>query len=279
MAGVTSGAPSEDDQLLQRQRHYYGRAKVGLANLVFEGENVPGGRIFEQKNVTRLLHIFETEGCCRLNEPEHYITVLVNPLVLEHSLQRSNLEAATLLNPAQHPQRLNLNGDESLIVLDGKHRADAGRKFLAPFDQWWVVELYSTELPSSCILELRTKDLNARGYTDGDIFRHLRYSEFSRDSRQAKKWEAKLSQSKLNDIKVLRRKHASPIRDLDGIGFGGLDDVSNTRERFRSLSEAFDGLIDFTGLWGALQLGTFHRILTLNCDEVCLKETFIMVQC
>jgi len=39
-----------------------------------------------------------------------------------------------------------------------------------------------------------------------------------------------------------------------------------------ALSEAFDKLLSYIGLWSALQLGTFHRLLTLRCPEVSRSE-------
>ena len=32
--------------------------------------------------------------------------------------------------------------------------------------------------------------------------------------------------------------------------------------------KSLNNLIPFIGLWAALQIGTFHRILTLRCPEV-----------
>jgi len=60
---------------------------------------------------------------------------------------------------------------------------------------------------------------------------------------------ARLSESKRRDINQLQR-----MRD-------------KSAEMFK-LNEAFDKLLPYIGLWSALQIGTFHRLLTLRCPEV-----------
>ena len=55
------------------------------------------------------------------------------------------------------------------------------------------------------------------------------------------------------------------------------------RKEMRGLAHAFDRLLPFTGMWPALQIGSFHRILNLKCPEVsrcierdlCPSDTFI----
>ena len=60
--------------------------------------------------------------------------------------------------------------------------------------------------------------------------------------------------------------------------------VTNQNQRHRSPGEkggkgsstrhlqcAFDHLLPFTGFWPALQIGTFHRLLSLRCPEASLS--------
>ena len=63
---------------------------------------------------------------------------------------------------------------------------------------------------------------------------------------------ARLSKSKQTDLLKLERMVAKEVP----IG---------PMTKFR---ESLDNLIPFIGLWAALQIGTFHRILTLRCPEV-----------
>ena len=40
------------------------------------------------------------------------------------------------------------------------------------------------------------------------------------------------------------------------------------KEPFIAFREALDDLFDYAGLWQDFKLGTFHRLLTLHCQEV-----------
>lgn len=60
---------------------------------------------------------------------------------------------------------------------------------------------------------------------------------------------ARLSESKRRDVIQLQKMALQSIE-------------------MSSLCEAFDRLLPYIGLWSALQLGTFHRLLTLRCPEV-----------
>lgn len=41
-----------------------------------------------------------------------------------------------------------------------------------------------------------------------------------------------------------------------------------TRHDLQPLTYALDELLPYIGLWPALQIGTFHRIINLKCPEV-----------
>jgi hypothetical protein len=81
--------------------------------------------------------------------------------------------------------------------------------------------------------------------SDGIIFRKIRQYEIARNRPQTLKWRSRLSQSKRRDLKQLR-----------------------TQKNLIPLQEAFDALLDFPGLWRALEIGTFHRILPMKCPVV-----------
>ncbi|TKA80621.1 hypothetical protein B0A49_04907 [Cryomyces minteri] len=234
--------PDRDEfHFTQKQAHYRGRAKVKLLHLAFEGEHVPGSRWVDEKNVQRLVQVFETEGCYRL-EPEHFVPALVRQADLDHALAASGLTQAELLDCGTIPPTLSLPSQCSLLCLHGRHRVEAAHRHLGAFEKWWVVDLYIDDLPHDTITVLRTEYSNARAFCDGDVFRNLRFHQQRGDLAQAGKWLARLSSSKQRDVRKLLTK----------------------KDRLR---KAFDDLLPFIGLWAPLQLGTFHRILTLNCDE------------
>ena len=227
---------------LERQSHYRGRAKIFIEHLQFEEENVTGGRIVDATNIERLVKVYKDDpsGCDRLDH-DHSIPALVDDETLNRWLERSDVSHADLLDFRRIPPLLRT--DQPLLALHGKHRVEAARLFLDPFDRWWTVDLYSSALSNHNVLDLRTEYSNGRGYRDGDIFRHWRHYLRIGDAAQAGRWWSRLSRSKQKDLKTLLAKH-------------------------ENLLEALDRLLPFTGLWGSLQLGTFHRLLTLSCEEV-----------
>lgn len=94
---------------------------------------------------------------------------------------------------------------------------------------------------------------NSRNFSDGDIFRNLRYHQMNNNKQEAGKWMARLSESKRRDVIQLQK-------------------MALQSTAMSALSDAFDRLLPYIGLWSALQLGTFHRLLTLRCPEVSRLE-------
>lgn len=227
---------------LNKQSCYRGRAKLRLGNIRFEAPHLPGSRCLDEKNVHRLINIFDAEGCHRL-DVEHSIPVLLDANVLTHALQSSNLEQRDLLDARHVPPELILSDDQCVVALHGQHRIEAARQYFHDHDRWWVADLYTSDLNEEVRLALRSDHPNARDFSDGDIFRHLRYFEHKGDIAQLSRWQARLSASKLRDVKTLS-------------------------SRYPAVMDGFDKLLPFVGLWAPLQLGTFHRILSLNCEEV-----------
>lgn len=61
---------------------------------------------------------------------------------------------------------------------------------------------------------------------------------------KAGKWQVRLSESKLKDVRQLLEKH-------------------------EALRDTFDRLLLYVGLWTCVELGALHRILPQGCPEVC----------
>jgi len=91
---------------------------------------------------------------------------------------------------------------------------------------------------------LREEYSNAANFSDGEIFRHIRLYNRDGDILQERKWWARLTKDKSRDLK----------RILD----------------VQILREAFDRLLEVTGLWPAFHIGTMRRYLLLRCHEVRL---------
>jgi hypothetical protein len=248
-----------DIEFQRRQRYYRGRAQIRFEHLDYEDENVPGGTSADPKRVERLIDKFKHEGCLRL-EQENWVPALVDEQALLECLEGFAIPQAHILDFRKMPPKLELPDGAKVVLLHGKHRVEAAKHVLEPRDHWWVIELYSngmcawhrevtviadmrSAIPEEEILHLRTEFTSARSFSDGDLYRHLRHYQRLDDTIQTGKWQARLSPSKRRDVKILLSKH-------------------------NDLAVALDRLLPFTGLWGSVQLGTLHRILSLNCDEV-----------
>jgi hypothetical protein len=235
--------PDADRNYTERQSHYRGRAKLSIDKLQFSSEHEHVAGAVDPKNIERLVKIFASEGCLR-HEPEHHVPILISETTLQTSLQFSELTQAQLLDIRQSPRELRLTGSNTVLALHGRHRIDAAKRFLDPIDRWWVVDIYGDGLSHSAVSELRTEYSNSSGFGDGDIFRHLRYCQLAGDIAQAGKWEARLSNSKLEHVRKLVSKHPK-------------------------LRVSLDKLLDFTGLWGRRKwLGMLRSIFALKCDVV-----------
>ena len=119
----------------EKSRTFCGSVKVPINKLQYE--TIPKNpRQFDDKNVARLLKVFEEEGCVRL-EPEHYVPVLISRNALPQGFRAGNISDVILQEPQfftpEHP----------LTYLHGRHRLEAAKKYLAANDKWWVVNLYA----------------------------------------------------------------------------------------------------------------------------------------
>lgn len=101
------------------------------------------------------------------------------------------------------------------------------------------------DLPIDVRLAYAEADLNSCPFNDGHIFRQIRLHHNTQNTYYEKKWLARLSPGKQRDLKQLI-------------------------EWYPSVTTALDRLLPFLGLWQALQLGTFHRLLSIRCsEEIC----------
>jgi len=68
------------------------------------------------------------------------------------------------------------------------------------------------------------------------------------DLAREQSWLARLSESKRRDFLQLQR-------------------LAEKDDRMKEFRDVLDSLLPFVGLWSALKIGTFHRLLTLRCPE------------
>ena len=79
-------------------------------------------------------------------------------------------------------------------------------------------------------------------FTDGEVFRQIRFSSLLGDQAAEQRWRSRISPTKERDLRQLWKR--IPIMN------------------------AFDDLLPMRGFWKALKLGSLDNILTPRCDEV-----------
>lgn len=225
---------------------YRGSVKVPLHSLKHE-EPEHSPRQLDIKNVSRLINIFKLEGCHRL-EADNHVPAFVSKEAFARLLSLVGGKEAKL---RRWDELLILFEPSSpLTFLHGRHRIEAGRRFLRQSEQWWVVDLFAEELLSPATrIAIREADNTASHFSDGDVFRHLRHCQRLQDRGGKKKWLSRLSITKQRDVLQLERRAEKEVETAEFL-------------------DAWDDLIPYPGLWPALQLGTLHRLLSLRCPEV-----------
>ena len=250
----------ETQAYLQQRDAFCGSIKCPIRRLRYESITVDP-RQLDPKNIARLLGIFKLEGCRRL-DPQHHVPALVSKTVLNALLEQVPGGQSGLSPQDKSPVHVDPKHD--LKCLHGRHRLEAAKKYLHPDDKWWIVNLYNDgneasffatatlmttlDLDETQVNELREEYANAKNFYDGDIFRHLRRAHLSGNTFAKARWLSKLSPTKIRDIGLLEKR---AMKD----------------PQTQHLQSALDDLLPFTGLWPALQIGTFHRLLSLRCPE------------
>jgi hypothetical protein len=83
--------------------------------------------------------------------------------------------------------------------------------------------------------------------TDGEIYQKLRQYEAERDLISKLRWKSRLEGIRPKSLKTLYKHEA--------------------------LTNAFDALLDISGLWHGMKLSTIHKVFPLRCNEVCTIPT------
>ncbi|KAA8647895.1 uncharacterized protein ATNIH1004_006597 [Aspergillus tanneri] len=209
------GDSPQGQYMRERYEHFRGHAKVGLEHLEFETP-LYGSRVYDQKNVNRLVRVFELEQCLRL-EPAHHIVAIIDNETLQQAVTLSDVTEEQLRDASNLPW-LFLPEGYRLSCLYGKHRIAAAKKFLLPGDRWWSVTLYG-DLPEHVKQRLISEAPNAKEYEFGDIFRNLRHYQLAHNDGAIGVWKSRLSKRRSEDLERLSRRYISftALRRLDRV--------------------------------------------------------------
>ena len=128
---------SQREGLAKESQHaYLGTAKIRIAHIACEGGSTQGQNDLDEKNVARLLRIFDIEGC----RPEEWpIDAVVSPNALQAALNYSALSQSDLTTGGK---LLEFPNGADVTCIHGKHRLAAGEYHLPPPESWWTVKLY-----------------------------------------------------------------------------------------------------------------------------------------
>jgi hypothetical protein len=123
----------------ERTRKFKGSARVRLEFLHFPEDPV---RKLDKKNVKRLKSSYKDGGCHQCDRRNRVNAVLDEPnLHNAVQLSRTSLNALLSAGPSEWPQ-LTFPPNFRLTCLNGQHRIQAGKEYLAPDAKWWIVDLY-----------------------------------------------------------------------------------------------------------------------------------------
>ena len=135
---MVSQSEEEFRRFQDKQANYRGCARIDLKFLSLAETHGEASHL-DERNVARLVQVFELEGCLR-SEIEHRAPVLISELDLQTSLQRSGFAPQSLIDQSQ--PMLDFPQGTYLRCLHGKHRIMAASQHLMPGDKWWSVDLY-----------------------------------------------------------------------------------------------------------------------------------------
>ena len=236
-----------------RALHFKGTARIPFGALAFPNPL----RREDSKSTKGLQSDFKRNGCLN-HEVKYSISAIIEDFTLASELGRLGISAEEFRAPSRtNPPMLHLRPGLKLEGLDGQHRILAGMGALRlSSEQWWTVDLYGTGVCKPHVdwirpnissgLADKTKQRLREGYysdyTDGEIFRQIRFCSFQNDRIGMTRWRGRLSQSKSRDFASLQKR---PI-----------------------LMKALDSILAYRAIWKDFRFGSMDVFSTLSCDEV-----------
>ncbi|MCJ1349136.1 hypothetical protein MMC31_007372 [Peltigera leucophlebia] len=225
------------------QMGYQGTARIKLEHLQFPWEELKG---FDKKNANRLKLVFKTEGKCRREEPQNFISAVIDQDDLNRAMAESEVSAARLLDNREGlAPRLDFPAGFSLNCFDGQDRIRAARDFLPSGDRWWTVQLFTPDTSEDLKLFLSEQYSNEQKPHPGKIYRKVRRYQIQGNTDLELKWTSRLSNHQQICLKRLFLH--------------------------KEITAAFDALLDIPGLWGGFMLSSLNKVLAMRCDELIIK--------
>lgn len=211
------------------------------------------------KKAAELAYVF-THDKFEPSAPENQMIGIITSEVLHDILTSLQLSKEDFLQSSISGNYRFVYGDYSIWCVRGRLSALAA-KIAFGEEAWWTVKVFHfqrTGMISSfmkrCILIYTSghkldrfvktaseEFAHENAYSDGAIYRKIRYYSDRGEVSEAQKWLLRLSSPKQSNLFYLLKRKA--------------------------VLEAFDELLPFIGLWGGLQLGNIHKHLALHCDE------------
>ncbi|KAE9373849.1 hypothetical protein N431DRAFT_456576 [Stipitochalara longipes BDJ] len=228
----------EYDYYLALDKCRIGRVRVNISSLVINDLSRKDNRTKKKRaSKSRSRH-----------DPQSRISADIDPHDLDHVLQVSLLSKEDLQNSllpgAIHP-RINTS-NITIRCFNGRQRFKFAEKFYKEDDCWWEIELYCFD-PSHPLLSLflkrQSEQFNfSKVASDGEIYQKVKFYNLLHDEDSMDDWITELSENKQ---KLL-------LRLLDQ----------------KLLTDAFDTLIPFQGLWNDddFNIGNIHRQLAIHSN-------------
>lgn len=210
-----------------------------LDQVIFEDIDILGSRALNVSKIDRLVHRFDYEGC-RRGDPLTWVPCKLRQSEFQHILTGSSDNG--------DPPAITLPHGWKLHCFQGKHRIAAARRWLPPNDLWWYFEVYDADkLNENCQKKLRECEKRSHTFSDGEIFRNVRYYQQRGETASANEWLARWS----------------PIKCRE---FTRIYEPKENKCEFRDLADSLDSLLHFPALWTSWHMGT--HLPSLRCPEV-----------
>ncbi|KIW36055.1 uncharacterized protein PV06_11635 [Exophiala oligosperma] len=222
----------------ERKQRFYGSARVDLDALTFDTS--PACQVHEP-NIERLVSAFQRAGCLRLH-PQYHVPAIVVKGELDTAIANAASSQDALLHhdPSKWPTLI-FPDTLRIQCLHGRHRVEAGRRYLSVNDRWWVVDFYAPDLSAELRAKLVQQNLNEQPPNVGDVFFHI-LNCIPTDTKAINFWWSQIHSK--DEIRELQRLLKKP-----------------------SLVGAFRQVAQIPAFGRELLPGNIGGLLRLKCDE------------